>query len=323
MEITIGSTNVEISEANFEAFRSGLLDAYMMTLREDGITTISDFLRKVSKVLDGDGLDEDVAVEIASQLEADKLGLHVFFRCLPFNDQPLMFLMNNPKLDSNPSDFQKQDVQIPDNVEVYDLDERYPDTSAMAAATANYLSTTLDGKWGDYSERVIRNICSATSGIDIWEIGLESYFQAGLARDYEKGEGNGVTPTKGFFKDFYYTNLYKIPTVDGREVFDSIESLAEETIHLEIELADPDVVFVAGVPAWEFVYNDETLDVSPHESTSADLEEMENAHGRLFKSTERYFVPLYHPASHRNFRQAEQVRNLNSTLEKLVDDGVL
>ena len=316
MEITIGSTEVALSETDFEEFRSDLLNAYLQVLEEDEITTISEYLEKIPSI------EENAASEIASQLEHDGLGLHVFFRSLPFNDQPFMFLMNNPKLDSNPHDFHRNK----NRVEVYDLDDAYPDTNAMAAATANYLSTTLGGKWKNYTKTVISDICSATSWIDIDEGELDSYLQANIARDYERGDGDGIKPNNGFFEDFYYTNLHKIPTVEGSEVFYNSGQLAEITIPLEIRLADPDVVFVGGAKAWNSVYSNPDIELSPLSSKfdPADEKKIGHVHGQLFKSPERFFVPVLHPANRRNrHNNADQSNTLKSTLERLAADGVI
>lgn len=141
-----------------------------------------------------------------------------------------------------------------------------------------------------------------------------------------------------FLDEFYFTNLFKLPTPQGcggTPLDDSDNPFFAELLREELNAAGVDVIFSLGREAWEYGFRDDAEYVSSA-FTGFGYEPAEikgpinQVHGALYELSDGgYLVPLKHHSGHGSWRysDSEETKDRKQRLERslgyFADTGVI
>jgi len=248
--------------------------------------------------------------------------LHTLFRIADYREQPYVFLAHNPELQlaefTSPEtlDHRKEHAQL---ANIPDIDPK-----AFASVTepnwAGYLKSSAvnqDGSWSARLGLLFRKIAEYSDGFSLPE-SPETLFRP---------EGPGSTGS--FFDEFYYTNVFKLPTPtgDGAGSFSKLSDpeFYHDPFKRELKSTSADVVFSFGSPAFETL-KPQLSSVKEGYKGSQPPENVSDAHGCLYQweDADMYVLAMNHfTYPEASWRKGPRRTRLEESLQYLSKQGCI
>lgn len=279
---------------------------YLDALQANDIDTPYDWFTYPALVREGEkkypfsaGPEPSTALEAALKEELTDLSLQTIYRVGPYRDQDIAIVGRNPnhKLREIKPDKQEELAGTAQD-EFGQLDDLSDQTAtSIGPITGPNWGSWLggnavnsDGSWSDYTGRLFEPLEEHDS-IPVGDYDENgSYFIAG---------GDGLPP---FLNEFYFTNLFKLPTpmgCGGAPLDDSADPFYATLLREEMEASDVNVIFGLGGQVWEAFRDDAEYVSSAFTDFEHEPDEIDGTvtivHGALYELSDgTYLVPLIH-----------------------------
>ncbi|WP_340098291.1 hypothetical protein [Salinibaculum salinum] len=305
---------------------------YLEALRDNDIDTPYDWFTHPKLVKEGDNEDKypfstgaDPSTEHEAELKKPltNLSLHTLYRVGPYREQDIAIVGRNPRYSLD--ELRRDDLEGTPQDEFGQLD-------SLNEQTATAIGRITGPNWGGWLGGDAVNdgdSWSAYTGLlfepleEHGSIPVNNYDEKG---DYFIPGGNELPP---FLNEFYFTNLFKLPTpigCGGAPLDDSADPFYSALLREEIEASGVSVIFGLGGPVWE-AFRDDAEYVSrafsdfEHEPDNIDGT-VTTVHGALYElSDETYVVPLIHqsaPGESWRYSEYEDVEDRKWRLERSI-----
>ncbi|MFA9427098.1 uracil-DNA glycosylase family protein [Natronorubrum sp. A-ect3] len=268
-------------------------DEHVQHLKERGITSAYDYVEQFSSEdLDTDRMEE-TRKALNEMTNSGLEGLRGFCRVYPRNDQDVMFINSNPKLNVG-ENFVEKDNYLLSVTDQFKYREAISVAGGIEWLTDDY-----------YFWNWIKILGSLPGVSPPWERRNSST----SVRDWIKSDR---------LQNVYYTNWYKFASQkeeyytdsrdDGPVDWEYNTDLASEMLDAEIRTVDPDVIVAFGRQVWREMFkgNVESQYLGEGYSATGDEGSLYKVHGFPFRSEEYQarVLPLYHPAgwTHRVYK---------------------
>lgn len=287
-------------QATMSEHHRKLLGQYRDTLRvEEGIENAEEYLERYGS---------DSIPKLARELPA-----HIFARHFPENSQDIVISLTNPRTQSTAHHLTEGEAGR--------LAQAGMNVEQRAKISANYLPQYLERK---YFQSLLKDIADASTDENLSEASsIEQYQQLDAAEAYRDEDGSGVDLDKGFYRDIYYTNYYKLATDKGSDIPRWGKNIARKAYFEELAIISPHVAFIGGYMAWEATkrnFGDQLVAHSDPEGMTVSA-----VHGHLFKAPNYYVVPIAHISHRGNGGQpwVDSRDQLQRTCRRLSEAGII
>lgn len=279
---------------------------YRDALQANDINTPYDWFTYPALVREGDdeypfsaGPEPSTALETALKEELTDLSLQTLYRVGPYSDQDFAIVGRNPN-------YKLREVKPDKREEIAGTaQDEFGQLDALSDQTATSIgpitgpnwggwlgsdAVNSDGSWSDYTGRLFEPLENHDS------IPIGDYDENG---GYFIGSGDELPP---FLNEFYFTNLFKLPTpmgCGGSSLDDSSDPFYAGLLREEMKASDVNVIFALGKQVWEAFRDDAEYASSAFMDFEHEPDDIDGTvttvHGALYElSDTTYLVPLIH-----------------------------
>lgn len=227
---------------------------------------------------------------------------HSLARFYPYNEQPILFALEEPRLDDFETNERKQ------------LAQSECDPDSMSKISVNYYGNYLAGKNGHdtiFKEGILEKFIQSDSPIGPDEgQSTQDYLHSSDDQKYDDRIEQNISTTSGVWKDFYVTNTFLL---DDFSEFRYNKGRVNRKTHRveffkEIQQTSSKIVILSGSEAWKAVKSGIKKEVGPIKDELSLISHPDEMHpeklfssnvteiqGCLYKDTNgRFYIPVPH-----------------------------